>query len=97
MLTHGIPPDGRISDDPGMVDHPARGQLNRESEYFPSRPASAHLLFSILRLNLVLRPTLIGTKNLNENGPNPLVCFWAKNMVRDNLLATVLFWHSFVN
>ena len=54
---------------PGKVANPARGQLNREYEYFPvpvrarefglarqvrsSRPASA-CSFSILRLNLVL-------------------------------------------
>ena len=51
----------------GKVANPARGQLNRENEYFPvavlrtglatrvqpSRPASA-CSFSILRLNLVL-------------------------------------------
>ena len=56
-------------DQPGKVDNPARGQLNRENEYSPvpvralefglarrvqpSRPASA-CSFSILRLNLVL-------------------------------------------
>ena len=55
-------------DQPGKVDNPpARGQLNRENEYFPvrvefglarrvqqSRPASACLLISILGLNMVL-------------------------------------------
>ena len=56
-------------DQPGKVANPARGQLNRESEYFPvpvralvfglarrvksSRPASA-FSFSIFRPNLVL-------------------------------------------
>ena len=56
-------------DQPGKVANPARGQLNRENEYFPvpvraqefglarrvqpSRPAPA-CSFSILRLNLVL-------------------------------------------
>ena len=56
-------------DRPGMVANPARGQLNRENEYFPvrvrarefglagqvrpSRPASANS-FLTLRLNLVL-------------------------------------------
>ena len=54
---------------PGKVANPARGQLNRENEYFPvpvragefgllrrvrsSRPASA-CLFSLLRLSRVL-------------------------------------------
>ena len=37
----------------------------------------------------------MGTKNLNENGPNPFVFFGTKNMVRVNLMATVLFWHGF--
>ena len=56
-------------DQPSKAANPARGQLNRENEYFPapvrawkfglarrvqpSRPASA-CSFSILRLNLVL-------------------------------------------
>ena len=84
VLTYGILPEFRggvcacmyvhtcskSMDQPGMVANPARGQLNRENEYFPvsvrawefgltrrvrqSRPASACLLISILRLNLVL-------------------------------------------
>ena len=56
-------------DQPGKVANPARGQLNRENEYFPvpfvpenlvSRetgsavPSRVSLLISILRLNLVL-------------------------------------------
>ena len=57
-------------DQPGKVANPARGQLNREKEYFPvhvrsrlriwSRetgsavPSRVSLLISILRLNLVL-------------------------------------------
>ena len=56
-------------DQPGKVDNPARGQLNRENQYFPcprsrlriwSRetgsavPSSVSLLISILRLNMVL-------------------------------------------
>ena len=57
-------------DQPGKVANPARGQLNRENEYFPVRvrsrlriwsretvsavPSRASLLISILRLNLVL-------------------------------------------
>ena len=46
----------------------------------------------------VVRPTLKGTKNLNENGPNPFFnYFGTKNMVRVNLMATVLFWHGFDN
>ena len=53
-----------------MCDNPARGQLNRENEYFPARsrlriwsrktgsavPSRVSLLISVLRLNLV--PTL---------------------------------------
>ena len=57
-------------DQPGKVANPARGQLNRENEYFPIRararlkissrktgsavPSRVSLLISILRLNLVL-------------------------------------------
>ena len=55
--------------DPGEVDNPARGQLNRENEYFPSPFAPKNLVsrngfgsavprqpahLSILTLNLVL-------------------------------------------
>ena len=39
----------------------------------------------------------MGTKNLNENGPNSFVFLGTKNMVRVNLMATVLFWHGFGN
>ena len=42
-----------------------------------------------------LRPTLMGTKNLNENGPNPFFLFGTKNMVRAKLMAKVLFRHGF--
>ena len=41
----------------------------------------------------------MGTKNLNENDPNPFLFLGGgtKNMVRVNLMATVLFWHGFDN
>ena len=39
----------------------------------------------------------MGTKNLKENGPNPLFWGGTKNMVRVKLMATVLFWHGFDN
>ena len=39
----------------------------------------------------------MGTKNINENDPNPFVFFGIINMVRVNLTATVLFWHGFDN
>ena len=57
-------------DQPGKVANPARGQLNRENEYFPVRvslclriwsretvsavPSRVSLLISVLRLDLVL-------------------------------------------
>ena len=51
-------------DQPGKVANPARGQLNRENEYFPVRVWSretgsavssrVNLFILILRLNLVL-------------------------------------------
>ena len=48
-------------DQPGKVASPARGQLNRENEYFPVRvracsavPSRVSLLISILRPKLVL-------------------------------------------
>ena len=37
----------------------------------------------------------MGSKNLNLNGPNPFLGGGTKNMVRVNLIATVLFWHGF--
>ena len=39
----------------------------------------------------------MGTKNLNENGPNPFAFSGTKNMVRVNLMATVLLSHGFDN
>ena len=39
-----------------------------------------------------LGPTIMGTKNLNKNGPDPSLFSGTKNMVRANLMATVLFW-----
>ena len=44
-----------------------------------------------------LRPTLMGTKNLYENGPNPFFLFGTKNLVRVKLMATVLLRHGFDN
>ena len=38
----------------------------------------------------------MGTKNLNENGPKSFFFVrGTKNMVRANLMATVLCWHGF--
>ena len=34
-------------------------------------------------------PTLMGTRKLNENGPNPFFIVGTKNMIRVNLMATV--------
>ena len=45
----------------------------------------------------VLRPTLMETKNLYENGPNPFFLFGTKNLVRVKLMATVLFRHGLDN
>ena len=44
-------------------------------------------------LLMVLRPTLVGTKNFYENGPNPFFLFGTKNLVK--LMATVLLRHGF--
>ena len=53
----------KIIDKPGKVANPARGQLNKENEYFPVRvraktdsavSSRVSPLISILRLNLVL-------------------------------------------
>ena len=35
-----------------------------------------------------VRPTLMGTKNLYENGPNPFFLFGTKNLVRSTLKGT---------
>ena len=45
--------------------------------------------------NVVVRPTLGGTKHLHENGPNTIFVFGTKNLVRVKLMATVLFRHGF--
>ena len=39
--------------------------------------------------------TFVGTKNSNENYPNPFCFSGTKNMVRVNLIATFLFCHGF--
>ena len=44
---------------------------------------------------LELRPTLMGTKNLYENGPNPFFLFGTKTLVIVKLMATVLFRYGF--
>ena len=44
---------------------------------------------------LGVKPTLMGTKNLYENGPNSFFFFGTKNLVRVKLMATVLFRHGF--
>ena len=65
---HGHTYSKKSIDQPGKVANPARGQLNRENEYFPVSPRSrlriwsretgsavpsrVSLLISILRLNL---------------------------------------------
>ena len=37
MATHNISYSKKSMDQPGKVANPARGQLNRENEYFPIR------------------------------------------------------------
>ena len=46
-------------------------------------------------MNPALRRTLMGTKDLNEDGPNLFFLFGTKNLVRVKLMATVLFRHGF--
>ena len=38
----------------------------------------------------LVRPTLVHTKNLHENGPNPFFLFGTKNMSEGHLMHTVL-------
>ena len=40
------------------------------------------------RKTFFLRPTLMHTKNLYENGPNPFFLFGTKNLVRPTLMGT---------
>ena len=42
-----------------------------------------------------LRPTLMHTKNLYENGPNPFFFFGTKNMSEGHLMHTVLVCYVF--
>ena len=44
---------------------------------------------------LALRPTLMHTKNLYENGPNPFFFFGTKNMSEGHLMRTVLVCYFF--
>ena len=43
----------------------------------------------------VLRPALMHTKNLYENGPNPFFFFGTKNMSEGHLMHTVLVCYVF--
>ena len=43
----------------------------------------------------VLRPTLMHTKNLYENGSNPVFVFGTKNMSEGHLMHTVLVCYFF--
>ena len=42
----------------------------------------------ILPENFLVRPTLMHTKNLYENGPNPFFLFGTENLVRPTLMGT---------
>ena len=44
---------------------------------------------------MLLRPTLMHTKNLYENGPNPFFFFGTKNMSEGHLMHTVLVCYVF--
>ena len=79
---------------------------NPRKEGFSKRQISVKLHASRMKKKILLfdsecsedsasRPTLMGTKNLNENGPNPFFLFGAKIMVRVKLRATVLFRYGF--
>ena len=50
---------------------------------------------SFVCLFLYLRPTLMHTKNLYENGPNPFFFFGTKNMSEGHLMHTVLVCYFF--
>ena len=45
--------------------------------------------------DLLLRPTLMHTENLYENGPNPFFFFGTKNMSEGHLMHTVLVCYVF--
>ena len=60
-------------------------KVTRLPTELPGRPA--YISF------IGVRPTLMGMKNLNENGPNPFAFLGPK--IWSNLMATVLFWRSF--
>ena len=51
----------------------------------------------IVPIRTALRPTLTGTENLYENGPDPFFSFGTKNMARVKLTATILFRYGFDN
>ena len=46
-------------------------------------------------IRTALRPTLMHTKNLYENGPNPLFFFGTKNMSESHFMHTVLVCYVF--
>ena len=66
----------------GLVTLLLGNTKNRQQQQYPPKKLGA-------------RPTLMGTKNLYENGPNPFFLFGTKNLVRVKLMATVLFRHGF--
>ena len=52
-------------------------------------------IYNLIILVLTLRPTLIHTKNLYENGPNPFFFFGTKNMSEGHLMRTFLVCYVF--
>ena len=49
----------------------------------------------VKKMKLLIRPTLMHTKNLYENGPNPFFFFGTKNMSEGHLMHTVLVCYVF--
>ena len=64
---------------------------------FRARKIQPFLSLVDREVEFCVRPTLMGTKNLNGNVPNPFFFIWAKNVVSVNLMVTVLVRHGFDN
>ena len=71
-------------------------KLHKKHKYFRAvRNCTDTYLIYVRFLFMFVMPTLMHTKNLYENGPNPLFFFGTKTMSEGHLMHTVLVCYVF--
>ena len=75
------------------IQHRINARPDREVHADPTEWTNARI--RIQKYFGEIRPTLMHTKNLYENGPNPFFFFGTKNMSEGHLMHTVLVCYVF--